>query len=376
MSFWESDKKLCNQELTGDLNQAELIYESCLKVIDSTDNISTLNLEYKNAGRASLVLWDKSSQEAKYKNMNQVIKKIKRYFSVAEELNRKDPQSKFYSAIMEDFEDFVQTPETLDCLPASERYEEAIKLYREGDNIESVGKDFFAVLELGHFLVSRDASQTSNLGNKYWDNLNGYQKAVELYNKLQVSDKEANYIVLLDKGKAYFLNQNYPAARNSWEEALEIEPRDYQIQYYIGNSLALEGKYDEAIKRYDQLTEDPNTREVYEALRNSGFAYYILNDYETAKNRFERALKILGKQGTVSQSDIELMEKYLTKIEDGQCDQGNFFDTICYQEDKDRKLVRNDIARKNIFTSVYTDHSKDKPTDPFLEVEHDSFYKC
>ena len=237
--FWESDRTLCNNKLTDDQNEAKLIYESCQKVIDSTDNISTLNVEYKNAARAYLVQWDKSRD----KNMNLVINRIKRYFSVAEELNQEDPQAKFYSAYMEDFEDFVQTPEKLDCLPASERYQEAIELYKKGDNIESVGIDFFAVLELGHFLVARDGR-------------NGYEKALELYDKLQVSNKDANYIVLLDKGKAYFWNKEYSKARDSWQKALNIEPQDYQIKYYIGNSLALEEKYDEAINKYDKVTED------------------------------------------------------------------------------------------------------------------------
>ena len=357
--FWESDRTLCNNKLTDDQNEAKLIYESCQKVIDSTDNISTLNVEYKNAARAYLVQWDKSRD----KNMNLVINRIKRYFSVAEELNQEDPQAKFYSAYMEDFEDFVQTPEKLDCLPASERYQEAIELYRTGDNIESVGRDFFAVLELGHFLVARDGR-------------NGYEKALELYDKLQVSNKDANYIVLLDKGKAYFWNKEYSKARDSWQKALKIEPQDYQIKYYIGNSLALEERYDEAIKKYDEVTEDKNTKEYYPGLRDSGFAHYILHNYKEAKERFNRALKILGNRGTGSQLELQLMEKYLDKIEDGKCDQGNFGETTCYQEDKDRKLVKNDIKRQGVFTSISTVHRQDKPTDPFIEVEHDKFYKC
>ena len=357
--FWESDRTLCNNKLTDDQNEAKLIYESCQKVIDSTDNISTLNVEYKNAARAYLVQWDKSRD----KNMNLVINRIKRYFSVAEELNQEDPQAKFYSAYMEDFEDFVQTPEKLDCLPASERYQEAIELYRTGDNIESVGIDFFAVLELGHFLVARDGR-------------NGYEKALELYDKLQVSNKDANYIVLLDKGKAYFWNKEYSKARDSWKKALEIEPQDYQIKYYIGNSLALEERYDEAIKKYDEVTEDKNTKEYYPGLRDSGFAHYILHNYKEAKERFNRAIKILGNRGTGSQLELQLMEKYLDKIEEGECDQGNFRDTTCYQEDKDRTLAKNDLKRQGIFTSISTVHRQDKPTDPFIEVEHDKFYKC
>ena len=357
--FWESDRTLCNNKLTDDQNEAKLIYESCQKVIDSTDNISTLNVEYKNAARAYLVQWDKSRD----KNMNLVINRIKRYFSVAEELNQEDPQAKFYSAYMEDFEDFVQTPEKLDCLPASERYQEAIELYRTGDNIESVGIDFFAVLELGHFLVARDGR-------------NGYEKALELYDKLQVSNKDANYIVLLDKGKAYFWNKEYSKARDSWQKALKIEPQDYQLKYYIGNSLALEERYDEAIKKYDEVTEDKNTKEYYPGLRDSGFAHYILHNYKEAKERFNRAIKILGNRGTGSQLELQLMEKYLDKIEEGECDQGNFRDTTCYQEDKDRTLAKNDIKRQGVFTSISTVHRQDKPTDPFIEVEHDKFYKC
>lgn len=357
--FWESDRTLCNNKLTDDQNEAKLIYESCQKVIDSTDNISTLNVEYKNAARAYLVQWDKSRD----KNMNLVINRIKRYFSVAEELNQEDPQAKFYSAYMEDFEDFVQTPEKLDCLPASERYQEAIELYKKGDNIESVGIDFFAVLELGHFLVARDGR-------------NGYEKALELYDKLQVSNKDANYIVLLDKGKAYFWNKEYSKARDSWQKALKIEPQDYQLKYYIGNSLALEERYDEAIKKYDEVTEDKNTKEYYPGLRDSGFAHYILHNYKEAKERFNRAIKILGNRGTGSQLELQLMEKYLDKIEEGECDQGNFRDTTCYQEDKDRTLAKNDIKRQGVFTSISTVHRQDKPTDPFIEVEHDKFYKC
>ncbi|NEQ36836.1 MAG: hypothetical protein F6K40_11325 [Okeania sp. SIO3I5] len=381
--FWESDQELCNKAPTGYINQAVLIYESCRKVIDSTDNISTLNLEYKNAGRAWFVMWDQSIQEAKDKNIYRAIKKVKRYFSVAEELNQKDPLAKFYSAYMEDFEDVVQTPEKLDCLPASERYQEVIKLYLKGDNIESVGKDFFAVLKLAHFLVARDANQTFDLGDESWDDLNGYQKAIELYNKLQVSDKDANsqdanYLVFLDQGKAYFLDGNYPWAEYSWAKALDIKPEDYQINYNRGNLLALQREYGNAIKRYDAVTEDPNTEEYYEALRNSGFAHYIFNNYKEAKNRFQRALKILGKLDKVNESDVELMETYLQKIKDGQCEQGVFLYTSCYQNDKTRKNVEKDIKEKGIFTSVYKDRyrTKDKPTDPFLEVEHDKFDKC
>ncbi|MEM8778648.1 MAG: hypothetical protein AAGF26_07225, partial [Cyanobacteria bacterium P01_G01_bin.49] len=73
-----------------------------------------------------------------------------------------------------------------------------------------------------------------------------------------------------------------------------------------------------------------------------------------------------------------LMEKYLSKIIDNQCNQGSNsnINNICSRQDVEsitKDLLKNG---EGVFSSIFTVHERDKNTDPFLEVEHDAFYKC
>lgn len=371
---------VCAQTLTGDKPQAYSILQSCESVIGSrfTWNNSALNTARKSAGRAALVYWNGlSNEQEKEDRQDAIVQEVKNHFDVAEKYKPKDPQAKFYSALMDDFEDFVLTSEELDCLPASERYEQAINLYAGIGKIDAVGNNFFALLELGHFLVSRDRDQVSgNLNDEFLNDLNGYEKAMELYRKLvDVKDDNARYTTLLSLAKAQLLDKQYGEARSSFEQALEIDSKAYQINYYIGNSFALEnGNYDKAVEFYDEVTEDPGTDEYYHALRDSGFAYYMIADYEKAKNRFDRALALGASREQTERSKKNLMEEYKSKINSGRCDQLDFSNSDCSRED--RKILREELLRQGIFQSIFTVHDKEKGTDPFLDVEHDAFYKC
>ncbi|NEQ62438.1 MAG: hypothetical protein F6K53_35625, partial [Moorea sp. SIO4A1] len=367
-------------------------------------NKSALYLAHKNLGRATLVYWNDLNPYQKAEERDQVIQEVQQSFKDAEKSNIKDPLVKFYIALMDDFKDFVQTPDSLDCLPASKRYEEAIKLYKDVEKVEIVDNNFFALLELGHLLVSRDAYKISkNLKHTYWDDLNGYQKAIELYNKLQVSNQNAKDSVLLSKAKAQLLNaqaqllnynrekaQNnrekaqedlkkaqrfFNQTKNYFEEILKVEPKAYQIRYYIGNSYVLDkGQYEKAIEEYDKVTENPDTELYYYALRDSGFAYYMTSNYKKAKNRFIRALNLEVSQTRAEKEERVLMEKYLEKIENDQCDQIDNDDNICNFEY--RTSLKKELFDAGFFQSIFTVHDKDRGTDPFIDVEHDKFYTC
>ncbi|MEM8780760.1 MAG: protein kinase, partial [Cyanobacteria bacterium P01_G01_bin.49] len=286
----------CNQNLTKELDQIINTYDACKSIIDSSKlNSKDLNTAYKNVGKAALIIWDRAGDlERKEEQKNNKIQEVTNYFEEAEKYNDIDPQAKFYLALMQDFRDFVLTPENLDCLPATKRYEQAINLYKDIDSVKTVGNDFFALLELGHFLVSRDRDKTPYaLGDTIWDSLNGYQKAIRLYDKLlQVPDENARYTVLLSKAKAQLLDNKYEDARKSFAEALKIEPDAYQIKYYLGNSYAQIGNYMEAVEEYDSVTENYQTRHYYYALRDSGFAHYMISEYAKAQERFERAIAL------------------------------------------------------------------------------------
>lgn len=370
----------CAQILTGDKSQAYSILQSCEAVIGSrfTWNDSALNAARKSAGRAALVYWDElSDEQEKEGRQDAVVQEVKNHFVVAGKYKPRDPQAKFYSALMDDFYDFVLTPEELDCQPASQRYSEAIDLYAGMKNVDTVENDFFALLELGHFLVSRDRAQaSSNLSNNFLNDLNGYEKAIELYGKLtRIADDNARYTTLLSLAKAQLLDEQYEEARDSFVQALDIDSEAYQINYYIGNSLALEnGNYGDAVKHYDEVTENLGTDEYYHALRDSGFAYYMISDYTQAKDRFERAVALGASHEQTERSKKNLMEEYLGKIDRGRCDQLDSKSSNCSRED--RKVLREELLKQGVFQSIFTVHDKKKGTDPFLDVEHDAFYKC
>ncbi|NER91720.1 MULTISPECIES: tetratricopeptide repeat protein [unclassified Moorena] len=385
----------CDQDLI-DISESDSqeksysIMEDCKSIINkfsnNPNNNFALYLAYKNLGRAKLVYSYASWQKNKgpkiitinntQLTVDQLIEQVKENFKSAEKYNPEDPLIKLYIALMEDFKDFVLNPESLDCLPASQRYEEAINLYIDVKKVKTVDNNFFALLELGHFLVSRDRNKTSkNLKKDKWNNFNGYKKGIELYNKLQVSDQNGKHTVLLSKAKAQLLNKDYEKARDSFEKILQKEPDAYQIRYYIGNSYILEnGQYDQAIKEYDKVTENPDTELYYYALRDSGFAYYMTSKYDQAKDRLDRALNLEVSKTQAEKERRELMEEYFKKIKDGQCDQLDPDNNSCELED--RKSLEYKLFDAGFFQSIFTVHDKKRGTDPFIDVEHDKFYQC
>lgn len=59
----------------------------------------------------------------------------------------------------------------------------------------------------------------------------------------------------------------------------------------------MEERYDEVIKKYDEVIEDKNIKEYYLGLRDLGFVYYIFYNYKEVKEWFNRVIKIFGNWG-------------------------------------------------------------------------------
>ncbi|NEO76226.1 hypothetical protein [Moorena sp. SIO4G3] len=406
--LWSAQNK-CNQVLTNERKQSFNIRESCDSIINGfTKNKSALYLAHKNFGRANLVYWNDLDASEKAERKDKEIKKVQNHFKSAEEYNPKDPQVKFYIALMEDFKyfDFVREDNNQKCLlwPASKRYEKAINLYKDVAKVETVDNNFFALLELGHLLVSRDAGKISkNLKHTYWDDLNGYQKAIELYNKLQVADPNVKHTVLLSKAKAQLLNAEYQLinyygekAQNNREKAqdyfekaqdyfkkaqkyltdiLKVKPKAYQIRYYLGNSYILaNNQYKEAIIEYEEITEPDDTKFFYYALRDAGFVYYLNKKYNKAKDRLDRARELEVSETPIEKERRELMENYLEKIEKNKCDQLDTDNNICDIED--RSSLKQKLIKAGFFQAKLEFHDKKRRTDPFINVANDKLHEC
>jgi tetratricopeptide (TPR) repeat protein len=104
----------------------------------------------------------------------------------------------------------------------------------------------------------------------------------------QTSDLRAE--LLCKQGQLFFDGQEYEKAITSYDEALEIQPKDYLIWTFRGDVLWSLERYEEAIASYDRALESyPNNSSVW-AIR--GNVLGELGRYEEAISSYERALKL------------------------------------------------------------------------------------
>jgi tetratricopeptide (TPR) repeat protein len=95
---------------------------------------------------------------------------------------------------------------------------------------------------------------------------------------------------LLDKGNSLCKLGKYQEAIKAYEEALGIKSDKYEAQNNKGSALAELGRYQEAINAYDQaLALKPD---LYEALNNKGLVLAKLRRYEEAVTFYDQALSI------------------------------------------------------------------------------------
>jgi tetratricopeptide (TPR) repeat protein len=133
-----------------------------------------------------------------------------------------------------------------------------------------------------------------NLGIHY-ASINQTSKAIEAFqNALRLSPQTTNYHYNLSV--TYFLAKRYQEAKLGFENLLAIDPQHqdgrngYSLTLAaIGEQLAMEKKYEEAIGYFQQATKvNPALPDLWFKL---GVCFYYTNDYAAAKNAFEETLK-------------------------------------------------------------------------------------
>lgn len=92
-----------------------------------------------------------------------------------------------------------------------------------------------------------------------------------------------------NRGIATYQLEDYPAALSSFEQALELEPDDPDALYFVGVTLSLVGRYDEALGFLNDAL-DAGRQPVATLFNERGVVYYNLGDYEQARQEFEAAL--------------------------------------------------------------------------------------
>ncbi len=305
---------------------------------------------FVNRGRALLITWDSDSAQAqKEQRFNQ----ISESFDKAGELSKNDPEIAFYQAFVLDFKDFVLDGRATDCASVKERYAEAIARYAQIEQIQPEKDNLSIINELGHFLTNRDRD---------------YKAAIALYEKVSLDHPQIND-VLMSKATAQLLSQDLPGAQASFEQVLALNPGAYQVKYSLGSLWAQQGNYPEALKYYQAITNNPNTANFYYAWRDQGITHYFLGQYKEAKQSFETALKFEG-AALFDKKNYAYMQTASDCLDALSGDES----IACFGDNPD--VVKSNLRANGIFQGSVIVHSKDEASDPFFEVEHDTFYKC
>ncbi len=112
-------------------------------------------------------------------------------------------------------------------------------------------------------------------------------------------------------GVAYREQGEYPLAEDSFKRSLDLNPAASDVRNNYGGLLFLTGKYKEAQKQFERVTEDIYYVNRSRAFENLGFVALKMNNRDEARTQFERALRL---DQNIPAASLELAEILL---EDG-----------------------------------------------------------
>jgi Ca-activated chloride channel homolog len=95
----------------------------------------------------------------------------------------------------------------------------------------------------------------------------------------------------ISKGNEYYLSLEFDLAEQQYRQALDIDPRNAEARYNLGNALMQQKKYQAAIEMYDGVTTD-NKNMKSAAHYNAGVSYTKQKDIPSSIEAYKSALRI------------------------------------------------------------------------------------
>ncbi len=93
------------------------------------------------------------------------------------------------------------------------------------------------------------------------------------------------------KGNEHFLRLEFELAEAHYRQALDIEPRNAEARYNLGNALMQQKKYNAAIEAYDAVAAADEKLQAASHY-NSGVSYSKLRNWLPAIEAYKQALRI------------------------------------------------------------------------------------
>jgi TolA-binding protein len=169
--------------------------------------------------------------------------------------------------------------------------------YKLGENDKAIAQ-FKKVIE--NYKSTPEARYAiTGLKNAYVDNNDvdgyfSYLKTIEGYDNVDMSEKDS---LLYTSGENLYITSKYEKARAAFEEYLSEFPNGsfrQNAQYYLAECLRTSGNKDEALKLYIEVTSNPNSQFLEQALIQAAFILYEKEEYESALDYYERLENVAG----------------------------------------------------------------------------------
>jgi len=116
------------------------------------------------------------------------------------------------------------------------------------------------------------------------------QDAVVEFNQALRADRKDTRVIY-GLGHAYFIIQNYDAAREQMERLIELDPENGDAVNYLGNILEKQGREEEAIATYERAMSMPTYRSVHLPMHNLSRIYLARGDWARAEKMLVQALR-------------------------------------------------------------------------------------
>jgi CHAT domain-containing protein len=230
-----------------------------------------------------------------------------------------------YEALEKKFHLFSMQRVKADQYWSVSNYDKALEHYERAASIGETILDFPTLA----FIWTSIGQTYARTGNS-WKSLEYALKGEELFERFGIKSWVA--AVCIDIGNSYLGLNNHNLALIYYEKALGIFQEIARQGGGIGSSLLsigdvylVQGKYDEARKKYQEALVDferLNAPRVTAALDGIGLTYHKQGDFKRALEYFGRALD-LKKSRPVDWSNISVPESLL-RIASVQLDQGNY----------------------------------------------------
>ncbi len=125
---------------------------------------------------------------------------------------------------------------------------------------------------------------------KEYDSATSSQEKDRIKKEIEQVDIEFLAIQKLEEGNRFYYNGEYDRAIAAYNEAIELNPNDYDAYNSRACAYDEQGEYDKAIQNYNRAIElNPNDADIY---NNRGVAYYNISDIHRAFLDYNQAIKL------------------------------------------------------------------------------------